>query len=301
MTARERGGRWIPCTLRAVCAAAALCLASVAGAGDGLLPSTGGGAYTIQLQTSVEVDGDTLLHTRAQLDIRALEAGKWRVRLLGGEQKDRLTYEWEELLIDSVDPRALDLPEGVKLEFVVDGPPDMQTLFPKDIPSPAFGLMLEAATLLAFCSEVSGLDELREPGDEARFEGFQLAWSLPHGSPANRRAILAGPTRFVGVEDGQRVVEVQPEGALWSTIYGYADDLRLSVGVEEFSVELRFDAETGELLRAEIPWTKLQIRPVGEVDAPVIPERDTIDIPEDATTYMTRRHIVLEKAAPDEE
>jgi len=301
MTGRERGCRTIPGTLRVLCAIAALCFASLAVAADGLLPSTGGGAYTIQMQTAVEIDGDTLLHTRARLDIQALDAGKWRVRLLGGEQKDRLTYEWNEMLIDSVDPRTLDLPDGVKLEFVVDGPPDMQTLFPKDIPSPAFGLLLETAMLLAICSETSGLDQLHEPGDEARFEGFELAWSRPHGSPANRRTILAGPTRFVGEEDGQRIVEVRPEGALWSTIYGYADDLRLSVGVEEFSVELRFDAETGELLRAEIPWTTLQIRPVGEVEAPVIPERDAIDIPEDATTYMTRRRIVLEKVTPDDE
>lgn len=298
MIGRARGCGAVLSTLWA---GAALCGPSAAAAGDGLLPGDGGGRYTIGLETSSEVGGDTLLQTRAHIELQALEPGKWRVRLLGGEQMDRLAYEWKDMLIDSVDPRTDGLPEGVELEFVVDGPPDMQTLFPKDIPSAAFGLLLEATTLLSICSEVSGLDQLHEPGDEARFEGFQLAWSLPHGSPANRRTVLPGTTRFVGVEDGRRIVEVRPEGALWSTIYGYADDLRLSVGVEEFTVELRFDAETGELRRAEIPWTKLQIRPIGEVDAPVIPERDAIDIPEDATTYVTRRRIVLEKSAPDEE
>lgn len=272
--------------------AALVAAVSPARAAD-LLADAGGGIYEIR-QTTLGDDDQPLYETRARLRIDALEAGAWRVRLLSAEIFDRFFGRWTEVIVDSVDPRARDLPDGVLIEFVVDGAPDLTALIPEDIPSVAFGLLLEATTLLALCSEEGGLDRLDAPGDSTTIDGFVMHWSRPHGVPANRRVMRSGEAVFQSEENGVATVAIRPQGLRWMMVRGY-DDFRLSLGREDYPVTLRIDAATGALQSASVDRSVLVITEIGETPDATLPERDDIDIPPGAQSYTTRRSVELER------
>jgi hypothetical protein len=274
-------------------AMAALVVLAAPARGADLLADAGGGLYEIRITTFS--DGDLpLFETRGRLRIDALDEGQWRVRLLSAEVFDRLIGRWDSVIVDSVDPRALDLPDGVLVEFVVDGEPDLTTLIPEDIPNIAFGLLLETTTLLAICSEEGGLDRLEAPGDSAQIDGFTMFWTRPHGSPANRRVLRPGRVTFEGVENGVATVSVRPEGLLWTTVRGYGD-YRLSLGEGDFPITIRVDAATGALQRVAVERSMLTFREFGEVPDATLPDRDAVDFPADAPSFTTRRAVELER------
>jgi len=303
MTGRTRGRRTL--ALRrwaAACLTTALvAVGATARAGeeaDGLLPESGGGAYQITLETFGE-DGRPLFKTRGRLGIEAMGEGRWRVRLYSAERYDQRADDWNALLIDSVDPRTDDLPEGVEVEFVVDGPPDFQHLYPHDIPSVAFGLLMETSTMLSLCSERAGFDALRAPGDGADIEPFSTVWSRPYGSPETRRTLLGGTTVFEGVEDGVASVTLETDGFHWAMLNGYAPPLRLSAGGEEYRLLVELDAERGSLLRV-VAESVFRITPLGEIEGDSLPARESIEFPDDAQTFVTRRTIELRRLTPEE-
>lgn len=289
---RRSGQNWMGRLLAVV---ALWCVAALPAPAHGadLLADEGGGLYEIRITTFS--DGDMpLFETRGRLRIDAAGEGRWRVRLLGVEVFDRSINRWSDVIVDSVDPRALDLPDGVLVEFIVDGPPDLEALIPADIPNIAFGLLLEASTLLALCSDDGGLDRLEAPGDAVDIDGFTTDWTRPHGSPAARRILHAGRSTLERIENGVATVAIRTAGLRWATIRGYAT-LRLSYGEEPYPIVLRINAESGALESASVDRSILTYREFGEVQDADLPLVDEVAFPADAPTFTTRRSVELER------
>lgn len=262
-----------------------------------LLPASGGGEYELHMTSYHSVSGAAIFQSRARLLVHAVAPGAWRVGLLGVERYNSIQNFWEPILVDSVDPRTEGLPEGVELQFVVDGAPDVDALIPRDIPAIAFGLLLEATTMLAMCGEAAGLDRLQQVGDGAQFDGFTMEWVRPHGGPANRRVVEPGETRFESERDGVAEVVVAPGAVRWAMVRGWGD-LRMSVGEESWSMRAQFDAETGELISAVVADSTLHMREVGAVDDATLPAEGEIVVPESAQVFTTPRSLTLRRVTP---
>lgn len=276
--------------------------APASGAGEapprkGVLAATGGGRYEVMMQT-VDAEGRTLFGSKAELEVAPVEPGAWRVRLLGASLWDPYQTVWQPLLVDSVDPRTDNLPEGVELEFIVDGAPDMQRLFPHDIPASVFGLLVEASTMLALCSEAGGLDDLEEPGDTASFSGFELLWRRPYTAPVNRRVIEAGASTLERIEDGVTTVQVRPRQVRWAMVRG-SGEFQLSIGSEAYAMEVRLDAATGELLAIEVPESVMTFQRAGPLETPEIPADAEARVPKGEERMVTHRALSLRRVAED--